>query len=45
MKNIPKQKFRRALALALAVLMALSTAPAVGYSAILSASAAESVDK
>ena len=45
MKNIPKQKFRRALALALAVLMALSTATAVGYSAILSASAAESVDK
>ena len=36
---------RRALALALAVLMALSTATAVGYSAILTASAAESVDK
>ena len=36
---------RRALALALAVLMALSTATAVGYTAILSASAAESVDK
>ena len=36
---------RRALALALAILMALSTATAVGYSAILSAAAAESVDK
>ena len=36
---------RRALALALAILMALSTATAVGYSAILSAFAAESVDK
>ena len=36
---------RRVLALALAILMALTTATAVGYSAILSASAAESVDK
>ena len=36
---------RCALALALAVLMVLSTVTAVGYSAILSAFAAESVDK
>ena len=36
---------RRVLARALAILMALTTATAVGYSAILSASAAESVDK
>ena len=41
MKNPSKQRVCRALALALAILMAVCTATAVGYSAILSAFAAE----
>ncbi len=46
MKITRKKKAHRVLALSLAVLMALSTATAVGYTAILSAFAAEeSVDK
>ena len=44
MKATKKITARRALALALAILMALSTATAVGYSAVISAFAAESVE-
>ena len=44
MKAPKKITARRALALALAILMALSPAPAVGYSAVIAAFAAESVE-